>query len=143
MKKYINGKKYDTDTAKRIGEDSYSNRSDFNFWEETLYQKRTGEFFLMGEGGACSKYAEYVGQNSWCGGNKIIPLSFESAREWVEKHLDADQYEALFGAIEETDERQPVTFSLPTDAIDGLKRMAAQTGKSQSVIITELIRSSL
>lgn len=59
------------------------------------------------------------------------------------EHIDASQYKAPFAALEETDERQPVTFSLPTDAIDGLKRMAAQTGKSQSVIITELIRSSL
>ena len=59
------------------------------------------------------------------------------------EHIDANQYKAPFAALEETDERQAVTFSLPTDAIEGLKRMAAQTGKSQSVIITELIRSSL
>lgn len=52
MKKIINGKKYDTDTAKEVG---YSNNgllsTDIDYIEETLYQKKTGEFFLYGEGG--------------------------------------------------------------------------------------------
>ncbi len=48
MKKIINGKRYDTETAKLIGSDGYSNPSDFNYWSEDLYQKKTGEFFLYG-----------------------------------------------------------------------------------------------
>ena len=142
MKKIIDGKRYDTDKAKEIGSDSYSNRGDFSFWEETLYQKRTGEFFLYGTGGPASKYAESIGQNQWSGGSKLIPLSFEAAKEWAEKHLDADEYEAIFGTIEESSDRITVTFSLPLDAIETLKRIASQTGKSQSDIIAELIRQS-
>ena len=56
MKKIINGRKYDTETAKEIG--YWSNGypcSDFNHCEETLYLKKTGEYFLYGEGGALTE----------------------------------------------------------------------------------------
>ena len=101
MKKIINGKMYNTETAKELGYDSYSNSRDFNYWCETLYQKRTGEFFLHGEGGANSKYAEMVDMNCWCGGERIFPLTMEQAKHWAERHLSADEYEDIFGEVEE------------------------------------------
>jgi hypothetical protein len=101
MKKIINGKRYDTETAQLIGSTSYSNRTDFYFWSEELYRKKTGEFFLYGEGGPASKYSRSTGQNSWSGGEKIAPLTREEAQEWAEKYLDADEYEEVFGRIEE------------------------------------------
>jgi hypothetical protein len=101
MKKIINGKRYDTETAQLIGSTSYSNRTDFYFWREELYRKKTGEFFLYGEGGPASKYSRQIEQNSWSGGKKITPLTREEAQEWAEKYLDADEYEEVFGRIEE------------------------------------------
>ena len=101
MKKIINGRKYDTETATLIGFDSYSNYRDFNHWEEWLYKKRNGEFFLYGSGGPNSKYSVRVDMNSWSGGSKIIPLTYNSAKEWAEKHLNVDEYEGAFGKIEE------------------------------------------
>lgn len=139
MKKIINNKRYDTETAKLLGEDSYSNWGDFHFWEETLYQKRTGEFFLHGVGGPASKYAETVGQNQWIGGEKIIPLSFEKARDWAENHLEADDYEGIFGPVEEDDSKRLISLSLPTTAVETLKRLAAESGKSQSELVAEMI----
>ena len=47
MKKIINGKKYDTETAKWLGD--YWNGlggNDFKKLFETLYQKKTGDYFL-------------------------------------------------------------------------------------------------
>lgn len=139
MKKIIDGKRYDTATAKKIGCDGYSNRSDFGFWEETLYQKRTGEFFLHGVGGPASKYAETTGQNEWSGGEKIIPLEFENARKWAEDHLEADEYESAFGPVEEDDSRRLISLSLPATAAETLKRLASESGKSQSELVTEMI----
>lgn len=102
MKKIINGRKYDTETAKEMAWDEYNGScSDFQWWQETLYQKRTGEFFLFGRGGAMSKYAESCGQNSWSGGSDILPLTLDEAKEWVEEHVDADTYEKIFGEVEE------------------------------------------
>lgn len=101
MKKIINGRKYDTDTAKAIA--SYSNDrpcSDFRYFYETLYQKHTKEFFLYGEGGPLSKYAEHCGQG-WIGAEGIIPLTLDDAKEWVENHCNAEKYEKLFGEVAE------------------------------------------
>lgn len=101
MKRIINGRKYDTNTAKEI--DSYSNgryQSDFRYFEETLYQKHTKEFFLYGLGGPLSKYAEHCGQG-WTGGENIIPLSLDEAKEWVETNSSVKIYETLFGEVEE------------------------------------------
>lgn len=142
MKKIINGRRYDTETATVLGEDSYSNCGDFHFWEESLYQKRTGEFFLHGVGGPASKYAETVGQNQWTGGEKIIPLSFDKAREWAENHLGSDEYEEIFGPVEEDDSRRLISLSLTVTAVETLKRLAAESGKSQSEIVTEMILNS-
>ena len=47
MKKIINGRLYNTDTAKLIG--SWSNglsSSDFHYCTEDIYQKQNGEYFF-------------------------------------------------------------------------------------------------
>lgn len=139
MKKVINGKRYDTETAKAVGYDSYSNPSDFSWWCETLYRKNTGEFFLHGEGGPMSRYAVSAGQNEWSGGEMITPLTVEAAQAWAEKHLSADEYEKVFGAVEETGNKKVVTFSLTESAIEKIKRGAAAAGVSMSDYIESLL----
>lgn len=101
MKQIISGKLYNTATAKLCGIDSYSNGRDFSYWREELYRKKTGEFFLYGEGGPSSRYSRSCGQNEWCGGEKISPMTEAEAREWAEKHLTADEYIEIFGEPEE------------------------------------------
>lgn len=141
MKKIIDGKLYNTETAKFLGEDSYSNASDFAHWSEELYQKRTGEFFLYGEGGPMSRYAQTIGQNEWSGGEQIQPLTVENARQWAEEHLSADEYESIFGEIAEDDSKKTVTFSIATDAVEILSRLASETGKTKSELVEEMIRN--
>lgn len=100
MRKVIGGKRYDTDKAKYIGYAGYSHPGDFNYWTESLYLKKTGEFFLHCVGGAMSKYARRIGPDEWTGGEEIRPLSLKEAREWAEEHLDADEYKQAFGIAE-------------------------------------------
>lgn len=96
MKKIIDGKRYDTKTAKQIGYwDNGIYGRDFSRCEEALYQKKTGEYFLWGEGGPMSKYAVSRG-NETSGGEEITLMSVGEARAWAEEHLDADEYENLF-----------------------------------------------
>ena len=101
MKKIINGRKYDTETAKEIG--YWSNGypcSDFNHCEETLYLKKTGEYFVYAHGGAYSSFGDsYGGQG--CAGEKFILMSVEQAQQWSEEYLDADEYIAIWGEPEE------------------------------------------
>ncbi len=97
MKKIVNGKLYSTETAECVGSDQYSNPRDFHYWCETLYRKKNGEYFLHGEGNGLSHYRTYYSENSWGGGEEIIPMSFDAAKKWAETHLDADEYIEEFG----------------------------------------------
>ncbi|MFA5382195.1 MAG: hypothetical protein WC356_03445 [Candidatus Micrarchaeia archaeon] len=136
MKKIIEGKKYDTDTAKLIGENSNGGSwNDFRHFEEELYQKKTGEFFLHGKGGPMTKYSRQVEQNSTSGSEKIIPLSFQEAREWVESHMEAEEYENLFGKIEEDESKTIVTLYLTRGLIERLRRESQEKGVGLSALI--------
>lgn len=134
MKKVINGSLYDTETAKLLGEDSYSNSRDFAHWRESLYRTKSGKYFLHGEGGALTKYAVCVAQNEWSGGEKIIPLDLDSAQKWAEEHLDGDEYIKAFG---EPEERTTVMISAATKA--KLSDIKAKTGKSFGDIIADAV----
>lgn len=46
-------------------------------------------------------YSRSCGDNSWCGGEKIIPVEEWEAREWMETHCEAEEYIAAFGEPEE------------------------------------------
>lgn len=101
MKKIINGRKYDTETAKELARCSNgASPTSFAWFCETLYRKKTGEFFLLGEGGANSKYCEWIGGSVY-GTSRIIPYTIDEAKAWVESKLTGDEYEAIFGAVDE------------------------------------------
>ena len=93
MKKVIDGKLYNTETADRLHD--WNNRcpcSDFQYCEEALYRTKKGAFFLAGSGGPMSKYAQAIEQNSWGGGEGLEPLSTEEALNWAETHdMDPDE----------------------------------------------------
>ena len=140
MKRIINQKRYDTEKAQKVGE--YWNglsKSDFNHITETLYRKRTGEFFLHGQGGANTKYAKAVGTNCWHGSERLMPLEFETARKWAEKHLTVEEYEDIFGAVTEDESRKIVTLSLTMTAIEKLKKESSKLGMTQSDIVDMLV----
>ena len=102
MRKVINGKKYDTETAVEVG--YYSNdlsKSNFRWCVETLYRKRNGEYFLYGEGGGLSPYAYHLPTGGYCEGDKIVPLSVSDAQRWCEQNLSYSAYVELFGEPEE------------------------------------------
>ena len=97
MKKIVDGKVYNTQTAKLIGEwDNGYSYSDFNWACEILYQTKKGQYFLYGEGGPMSSYAEWCG-NSASGGEEIQLLSEAQALDWCsEKNIDPDFVSGLF-----------------------------------------------
>ena len=137
MKKIIAGKQYDTDTAEKLGswENTWDAR-DFSYVKETIYRKRTGEFFLHGEGGGNSRYGEWHG-NSGGPGEKIMPLSYSDAKEWAEEHLDGDEYIAIFG--EPDDGKVVKAISMDASVVAALDKLRAEGGKTYGDIIAELI----
>lgn len=141
MRKIINNKVYDTDTATRIGlADNGHEYNDLAYSGETLYRKRTGEYFLHGEGGPMTIYAVSTGNNNWRGGERITPISYAAARQWAEDHLSAEAYEAEFGAVTEDDSQVTITLSLRADTVDALRRAAAKAGQSISAYAERLLR---
>jgi hypothetical protein len=100
MKAIINGLRYDTDKATLIGEaSSDESRSDFRYWAAGLYvTPRAKRYFLAGEGGAMTRWAQSIGLNSRSGGSGIKPLDEADAREWAERYLTVAEVEAAFGA---------------------------------------------
>lgn len=93
MKKVINGRVYNTDTAKLIGEITFGRYGDATYEEEGLYVNKAGAYFLYGHGGALSKFGKEIGIGSLSGSSIIKPLTLEEAKAWAEEHLDGDTYE--------------------------------------------------
>ena len=97
MKKVIDGKLYNTETAEEIANWSNSyGYSDFNHCKETLYRTKKGAWFIYGVGGALSRYNQAVG-NAY-----IRALTPQKAQEWLELHDLVDELEEYFAtSIEE------------------------------------------
>lgn len=130
MKKIINGKRYSTETATKIG--SWNNgyyQNDFDYCSEDLYRKRGGEFFLHGCGGARSCYANA----GW--GEQIVPLTYEQASKWVKDHLDEDTYESIFGEISEDNSKATMCISMTSAEADLIRKNALREGMSVSAYI--------
>lgn len=139
MRKIIDGKKYDTETATEVADwHNGCARNDFQYVHEWLYRKRTGEYFLYGEGGPESRYAEAYPGGGWQWGAGLVPLSYDEARRWAEQHLDADEYEAEFGKVDDPTD-VAMTVRVPASAKAALDRECSRTGESRSAIVARLL----
>ena len=133
MRKVINGRTYNTETSKKIGNwDNGIYGSDFKSCEENLYKNTKGAYFLVGEGGPMSKYAVSYG-NETSGSKELIPMTTTEAQEWAEEHLTAEEYEAEFGPQEEAapsdlTTRERVTLTLDIGIVARLRKHSADTG---------------
>lgn len=140
MKKVINKKLYNTETAERVGSwynGHYTN--DFAYCSEDLYRTKSGNFFLHGEGGPMSIYAQSSG-NSTGWGERIVPLTYDEAQAWAEKHLDGDDYINIFGEPEEGDDKSALNVRISNVAYTKLKQTAAKQGITLAQAVENLIR---
>lgn len=140
MKKIIRGKVYDTSTAQKLAQwENGEGYSSLTYVCETLYIKKTGEYFIHGEGGAMTQYAEARDQNRWGSGERIMPMAYKEAAEWAEKHLDDDTYENIFGTVTEDETRRTVTYSLSVATAEKIKRAAAEKGLGLSDFVEQTL----
>lgn len=88
MKKVINGKMYNTETAKEIFDENVN----FN-WNATrysvLYKKKNGEFFMV-------NYTRWQNER-----NVLYPVTEAEAKKFIADEADGDLYEEVFGTVEE------------------------------------------
>lgn len=97
MKKVINGKLYDTNTAEEIC-DFYNNMTGFKQYSKTLMKTEKGQYFFFEDGGALSCMCEPCG-NGQTGSSNITLCTEEEAEEFAQKN-DIDVAEQEFGEIE-------------------------------------------
>lgn len=85
MKKLIDGKMYNTETAEEIAtwSNTYYN-SDFHYCQETLYKTKKGAYFIHGKGGALSPYSQPSGGTGRSGGEDIEHISANEAFKWLQ-----------------------------------------------------------
>ena len=144
MRKIINGKLYDTITAEELG--SATNgyyRNDNRYYEETLYQKRNKEFFLLGEGNAGSKYRCRSGSNNWFGDTQIVPITTAEAQDWVENNLTVKAYIEIFGMPSEGDDNVSVTIDLPAEVEKKIRESAENADIGFEKYIEKILCSSI
>ena len=136
MKKYVFGRKYDTDTAKLVGiEHGEEPEDDPGYRFEALYVKRNGEYFLH-----VHTVEGKLVKGKWEPLDQIFPMSFPEARDWAELNLDGDTVEAEFGdAGEGDDEKAAICVQVSASSKARLQREASMTGKTQARIIDELL----
>jgi hypothetical protein len=102
MKRIIDGRRYDTETAEQVawvGSRSGISRSDHTYWDAGLYRTPRGRWFLAGDGGPASIFAQPVG-NGTTGGSGIAPISSGEAQRYLEHAGNIEALEQHF-AIEE------------------------------------------
>lgn len=96
MKRLINGKLYNTETATRIADwDNGRNRSDFHVVEKYLYLTKKGNWFIEYFGGVATQFAETTG-NSSSQGRGIEPITPEEAFEFLQKYNFIELAEKYF-----------------------------------------------
>ncbi|WP_321309488.1 hypothetical protein [Marinifilum fragile] len=97
MKTKINGKTYNTETAKLLG--SYRVGSSFDsisYLSEDLYITRKKEFFIYYRGGMLSIYAKYNNDGFPRDGFGFKVLTPDEAFDWLKKHNRKDAIENYF-----------------------------------------------
>ena len=139
MKKIKKGRKYDTATAEFLGEYQYSMCNDSHYTYEALYKTKVGEYFLYAEGGPFSGYRKAIGQNAYIGDETIIPMSYSEAQQWVEAKLSGEDYERIFGVVDEDDSKKLIPLMINSDLAEKLARYAGQTGKKQAEVVEQLL----
>ena len=142
MKKVINGKMYNTETADLLATWDNGRWGNFDVLEEKLFRKRNGEFFLYGHGGPRSPYSKFSGDGLEVGGKSIMLLSEKEAREWAEEHLNGDEYEEIFGIVEEDESQATITISISANAMERGQRAAAKRGISLPALIEKLLQNA-
>lgn len=145
MRKILSNRVYDTETAKELAHwNNGLSPNDFNCCRETLYIKRTGEFFIHGEGHGFTKYADHYPGGGYCWGEKIVPLEYDEAREWAESKLYAEDYEEIFGTPEEDKEdRKRLSTWVSPALFDRLNRERARRGVPIQDMVIEALEEYL
>lgn len=136
MRKIIKNAVYDTATARKIGETECEYPVYSPMYEkETLYRKRTGEYFLHCYGGEKSNHRKRI-DKKWAFGEKILPITYDEAMEWISENKIQMEQEDFY-------EKSYLTIYIENGTIGLLRKRAERSEKSISEIADAILRKSL
>ena len=103
MRKIIGGKVYDTDKASLVCDISPIGlyQGDFAYEDTSLYKTSKGTFFIAGEGGPRSRWAQPDGTNGMRSGSGVALVDEDEARALCERHGTEQAFVDAFGEPEE------------------------------------------
>jgi hypothetical protein len=75
----------------------------------------------------------------------ITPLTYDRARQWAERHLDAEDYEGIFGAVSDDGDGDDtiVTLRLSAAVSKAIDREMAKTGRTKREIVNDILDKAL
>lgn len=135
MRKRIGSRMYDTDSARLCGRTWTNGMPDGSpaFVQENLYQKRTGEFFLVVSRGLADS-AE--------GRCSVEPMTHQQAKEWaMERWSEYDRdYFDYFGESNLTRrENVALQVRIHPSMLNKIRRLSEESGVSVSDVVEGLI----
>lgn len=154
MKRVVEGKTYDTDTAKVVAKDTYE--GDDAEVVEWLYVTTGGAFFVLEEKSYLADHQDSMGQ--WLDSkgrvpqtkHRIMPLDADDAREWLNNAIQAEVLDQTVfvvpdEATAEDQEGRTVTFTLriPEQMRDKLQKSAKAKGVSMNAYLLQCAESCL
>jgi hypothetical protein len=87
MRRVIDRKIYDTETAEEIADVSApcNDSGDFAYEETHLYRTKNGRWFIAGNGGPASRWRRFDGNGMWGSGQGLQPLDVHEVVDLLER----------------------------------------------------------
>lgn len=138
MKKRIGSKVYDIASARLIGKcDNNKSSSDLAYSSQSLYRKKTNEYFLYTYDGEMSPNNMVMGVSS-DEREFIKPISYDEAMCWIKEHnIDVD--ERLINNNLDTSTKKRIEFFAEAKMKNELDNLA----KQRNISLSKLIRIAL
>lgn len=95
MKKIIDSKLYNTETAEEIAGESYGNSGDLSHTFQSLMRTKKGNYFFYVGGGPMSEHAKKLGGNTIAGSSSIWIPDEDEMKTWLSR-VDVEKMTELF-----------------------------------------------
>lgn len=140
MKKIIRNKVYDARTATLIKRADHPNiTSAEGSCKQSLYRKKTGEYFLVVDGARSDAFHNLALANSIHDRERhIYPLTYKQASTWAEAEMTADEWLAIFEPAEDGT-LTALNLTVSATAVAKFKLAARQQQISQRKLMEKLI----
>ena len=123
MLKIIDGRRYDTNTARLIQKKSNQHADSDARWEETLYRSKTGLWFLYCTGGEKTIYAK----------PSISPISEDAAVTWLTENFGKGTAQEVLCNVSGV--ATPVTIQIPKVLMEKIAAQQKATGRSRTDVV--------